>query len=88
MERVRLAPALSGACSSWRYDSDPQRDNELSVASQGGQAVIQPPEIEFMVHIFATDQLPPECRRRFYPEAILGSNVVEGLPIPLPTDCY
>lgn len=53
-----------------------------------GQAEIQPPEMEFVVQIFATDQLPQECRLLFSPDSIVGSNVVEGLPVPLPTDRY
>jgi len=54
----------------------------------GGKAVIQPPETEFVVQVFATDQLPQECRLLFSPELIVGSKVVEGLPVPLPTDRY
>ena len=58
------------------------------VHSPGGEAVIQPPETEFVVQIFATDQLPQECRLLFCPESIQENRIVEGFPVPLPTDRY
>jgi len=54
----------------------------------GRNAVIQPTETEFVVQVFATDQLPQECRLLFSPESIIGSKTVEGLPVPVPTDRY
>jgi len=61
---------------------------EFPLHASGGKVVIQPPETEFVVQVFATDQLPQECRLLFSPELIVGSKMVEGLPVPLPTDRY
>lgn len=52
------------------------------------QAVIQPPDTEFVVKLFASDQLPQECRLIFSADAIIANSLVEGLPAPLPTDRY
>lgn len=52
------------------------------------KAEIIPLETEFVVHVFAKDQLPQECRLHFTSELIAGNCQITGLPVPLPTDRY
>lgn len=54
----------------------------------GGKVAIDPPDLTFVAQLFATDQVPQECRVAFTAADIVGSRTVDGLPLPLPTNRY
>ena len=58
------------------------------VTAVDGKAVIAPPETVFEVQIFATDQVPQQCRIEFTANLIVANGAAEGMPSPLPMGRY
>jgi hypothetical protein len=58
------------------------------VAVQDNKAVTVPEALVFEVQLYATDQIPQQCRLPFTVQDITDGTTIDGLPTPLPTDRF
>jgi hypothetical protein len=58
------------------------------VAVQDNKAVTAPEDLVFEVQLYASDQVPQQCRLPFTAQDITYGRTIDGLPTPLPTDRF